>query len=250
MRRNCLLVLFSTLLMLSFAATSFAQDDKPRRKDLVDSTGDPDSFGSNVRFMGLVNAGVLILDPTCDPTSVGELSPDDRCIVLNPSPAPTSFDVRDLGRVTLPGNSAKNIVYFVANHTWSYQFLNQTGIHQNDARFQYTPYVTVESDALKDPRAVDPITNLPLNGKIDLNIGGGHSASRSLDFDERIREQLNYTRAGFGGFSKATFVSSGIPADIVDKMFRQQMTIRLNLRGQVRHVSDALMFYNMRLMGN
>ena len=42
----------------------------------------------------------------------------------------------------------------------------------------------------------------------------------------------------------------GVPTDVSDRMFRGQMTIKLNIRGRTRLVDFAEMFYAARIMGN
>ena len=99
----------------------------------------------------------------------------------------------------------------------------------------------------------------PLNGKLDnVALSGGRAVERSLAVDERDFERLSYTRTELVGLAKMTFVFGfEIPADIVDRMFREPMTIRLNLSGAVRLVADdarnprpTRLRYHMRLLGN
>lgn len=251
MRRRCLYILLTLSLSMSAATSAAAQDDRPNRKELIEQSFDPESFGHTTRLLVSTGTGFLILDPACDPDEIGPLGPDDRCVVLAPAPATTDFDEPDMGRLTLPGNSAKNLLLQIVSPLFNYQFLNQTGVPQGSAVFQFVPYLTIESEALKDPRAVDPLTNLPYNGKLVLNIGGQRNVNRSLAVNERIREQLNYSRAAVGGLSKSLFKANhGLPEDIINRMFRQQMTVRLGIRGRARLVSDGFMNFGLRLMGN
>jgi hypothetical protein len=64
--------------------------------------GDADSFGSRVVWMGLAGTGAVFSSSDCTPDPNNPLGPDDRCVTLIPAPAMTSFDFRDLGRITLP----------------------------------------------------------------------------------------------------------------------------------------------------
>jgi len=247
---------FALLLLLSSTCgLVFAQDEKLDRKDLLLGVGDPATFQNDVRFLGVVSTGNVVLAPSCDPNFDDQ---DNRCIVLNPEPMTTAFDVRDIGRITLPGNTAKNLIYPVSTYLVSYQFRNTTGSPQPSALFSFVPYLTIESAALNDPRAVDDLGQ-PLNGKLDnVALSGGRAVERSLAVDERDFERLSYTRTELVGLAKMTFVFGfEIPADIVDRMFREPMTIRLNLSGAVRLVADdarnprpTRLRYHMRLLGN
>jgi hypothetical protein len=175
----------------------------------------------------------------------------ERCVVLNPAPEITYFDVRDIGRITLPGNSAKNLIYEIANYTVRYELENTTGSPQPTAGFSFLPYLTIESAALNDPRAVDGFGD-PLNGRLDyIPEAGLYIRDRSLAVGERDFQDIRYTRAQVEGLSKALFRSYDIPSDIVDRMFREPMTIRLNCFGTAILVSmRTRVNYNMRLLGN
>ena len=237
MRRRCLYLLLVLSLTVSAAAPAPAQDERPSRKEMAEDSFDPEAFHHTARFLVTTASGFVILDPTCDPDEVGPLDPLDRCVVLNPAPALTLFDINDMGSITLPGNSTKNLILQVGSHAFNYQFFNETGVPQPNADFQYVPYITLESEALKDPRAKDPVTGVPYDGELQINIGGMRRVNRSLAVGERIREQLNYTRAGVGGISKSILMANfGLPEEIVNRMFRQPMTFRLGIRGRApRH---------------
>ena len=115
---------------------------------------------------------------------------DNQCVQLSPPPAQTSFDVRHIGRVTLPANTAKNIIYPIPNFSLAYEFLNATGVPQLSAPFDFVPYLTIESEAVNDPRAVDD-QGMPLYGRLDhVLLGDFHVANRSLGVGERQHEYL------------------------------------------------------------
>jgi hypothetical protein len=250
LRKFCLSAI--CLLLLLAPAVTPAQDDKPRRKDLIETLNEPETFGTTARFLGGVNSGFVVLDPTCVFEPGDELGPEDRCILITNPAATLPFDERDLGRVTLPANSLKSIIYLVPNFNYNYQFLNATSFPVGNALFNFQPYVTIESAALSDPALLNPVSvppNQPFNGKVDLILGGRRNVDRTLAAGERDREVFNYTRAG--GFTK-TFMREqfNLPDKVIDRMFREPMTIRLNIRGNVRRVSDGFMFFGLRIIGN
>ncbi|MEP6924606.1 MAG: hypothetical protein ABI954_09080, partial [Pyrinomonadaceae bacterium] len=176
---------------------------------------------------------------------------DDRCFVAAPYPNLTSFDVRDIGRVTIPANTTKTVLYRLANHSINYQLFNTTGTQNASATFRYQPYMTIESMALNDPRAIDPATGLPMNGKLDISVGGSRSVNRTMNTGERDNEFFSYSRGDNNGLTKRFFIENyNLPPDIVDNLFRRQITIRLNLRGSTRLVDQAILSYGIRLLGN
>ncbi len=248
MKRHGLL-LVASLTLPSFAGTSLAQREVLNRRDLVEGLGDPDSFGANMKFAGLANSGSVLLDPACEFPPGEELGPDDRCVLLAPAPAQTIFDVRDIGRITLPANTSKDLLFMMQTNWQNYQLFNTTGVPQSSAVFRYDPYVTIESEAFNDPRALDPVTGNPLNGKVDVS-GSATIVDRSLARDERIRQGLNYSRSSVNSLSKTYWREYGLPEDLIQKLFRGRITIRLNVRGRARLVSDGVMQYSIRFFGN
>lgn len=234
---------------VSAVMVASGQIDHTNRKELIGSLEDPESFGKTVNFLGTLRGGSVILDPTCT-FGPDELLPDDRCDVLAGGSGLTTFDERNLGSVILPGNTARTNVYMINTYVVDYQFFNDTGAFQNDALFSFIPYITLESAALNDPRAIDPITHLPLNGRLDIELSSRRVIDRSLSIDERIHEQLNYSRALIAGINKSGLIGMGLPSDIVDNVFKGTITIRENLRGKARHINTATVLYASRLMGN
>jgi hypothetical protein len=234
---------------LVLGANLLAANDDERlvRKDLVGTLGDTDSFGASVKWAGVATTGGVGLGFDCTPDPNNPPAPDDRCVLLGPCPTTTNFDLRDIGRITLPGNTAKTIIYPVFQVATNYQLKNTTGIPQPSGLFSMMAYFTVESNALKDPRAIDPSTGLPMNGSIDMFPSARQSVNRSLAADDRDREDLRFTRATIYAISKIAMQGNyNLPKDIVDKMFREPITIRLNLSGSARCVSDAKLSYAAR----
>lgn len=255
MKKQLLLIAATLCMFVAIDSLAFAQSGQPRRKDVIEAGGEPELFQSQLRYLMLVGSGFVILDPACD-FAPGDLGPYDVCIVLNPGTDITTFDVRDIGHITLPRNSTKNATVFMTNHFTNFELRNSTGSPQPSAVFSSQPYITVESEALSDPRAVDADGN-PLNGKLDnLGIGAGFTINKSLAVDERMQENLNGPARVQSYFSKTALTASfaeggfGLPSDIVDRMFRGAITIRVNVRGRARLVSGATVVVGFRIFGN
>jgi hypothetical protein len=242
-------LLLASSTLLPFVGNSFAQLEPPNTRGLVEMSGDPDSFGANMKFMGVTFSGTVFLDPTCEFPPGEGLGPEDRCVVLSGAPGQTPFNVRDIGRITLPANASRSVLFMMTTNWQSYQFFNTTGVPQSSAVFRYDPYLTIESEAFNDPRALDPATGAPLNGKIDVG-GWATLVDRSLAVDERIRQSSNYSRTSVNSLSKSYWRDNGLPEDLVNGLFHGPITIRLNVKGRARLLSDGFMQYSIRIFGD
>ena len=164
--------------------------------------GDPDSFGRNAQFLGFASAGVVLIDPTCDPADIGVLGPDDRCItVADPSVPVPATTFNDIGRITIPGKSADNIIYAIANNTLSYDVFNPNA-NSVQGRLTYVPSITIESVALNDPSLINPNTGLPFNGSFTTSGFGSRFFNKTIAPGASEFVTDTYTRANTAGFSR------------------------------------------------
>jgi hypothetical protein len=216
--------------------------------------GDVDSFGQNAHYMGAASGFITLSDacPSPTPTPVPPATPDDnQCFNLNPPPAVTAFSAQNICRINLPKNSTKDIIYPVLNFFTNYQLQNSTGVPQPQAIFNYSATLTIVSAVLNDPSIIDPNTGLPANGQlIFVFYPDQFRVDRSLAVDERIRTRLDYARAGNAGITKAGLVASGLSQHVVDDLFKNPMTIRMDVTGTAKFVTDASVTCNMRLFGD
>ena len=213
--------------------------------------GEPDSFGKNAQFLGVVGTGVVIIDPTCNPADIGQLGTDDRCILASDPAlsAPLGLTFNDLGRITIPGKSVSNIVYLINNHQTNWTFENFTAANVF-GRMSYSPSITIESDALNDPAAIDPNTGLPMGGSFTTTGVGTKINTQTLFPGYSATRGETYTRANGLGLSRTFFASLGLPNHVIDKLYKKQMTIHLNIRLSARSVPFGTFFYSARLLGN
>jgi hypothetical protein len=213
------------------------------------SVGEPDSFGRNALFLGIAQSGTVVIDPTCDPVDIGPLGPDDHCItVADPSiPVPaTTFN--DVARITIPGKSAGNVIYAIANHTVSFSMFNPGAPTQG--RISYVPTITIESDALKDPSLIDPTTGLPFNGSFTVGGAGAYLVNKTLASGASEFVTHSYSRANTSGLSRSFFAGLGLPDSAINELYKKPMTIRLNVRVSSRWVDSAVLVFTMRFLGN
>lgn len=214
--------------------------------------GDPDSFGRNVVFDGLLQSGSVSLASDCTPDPNNPLGPDDRCVELNPAPASTSFDFPDIGRLTIPGRSARSLLCHWLTPIASYNFSNTTGVPQPNAIFYLRPYVVVESPVLSDPSLIDPTTGLPFNGQLQASFAATYRDEQSLEPNQTAVRWFSETRVCIGGFlNKASLIGTyGLTDAQATAVFRHDITLRFGLRGSVALVDNATVLYGLRVVGD
>lgn len=129
--------------------------------------------------------------------------------------------------------------------------MNNTGATGDQARFQFTANITILSDVLNDPSIIDPLTMAPAMGKLQLQFTPNRVFDdRHLDAGEHAQVRLTLTRAGNAGISKAQLVGLGLSQTVVDKLFKNPMTLQLNVVGTAKRVDFASITSNMRLFGD
>jgi hypothetical protein len=219
----------------------------------ADDVGDADSFGKPVKFMGAASGFVTLSASPC-PSPTATPSPpatanNDQCFQLNPAPSPTSFDAQDIARIKLPKDATKDNIYPVFNMFLNYQLQNSTGAADNGL-FRFTAYMIIESTVLNDPSVIDPGTGSPANGKLTFEFAYNYLDDRSMQNGDRQRLRLMVPRVGNTGVNKAQLVAQGIPAAIVDNLFKNPMTVRMSVTGAAKLCTDATITGNMRLFGD
>lgn len=211
--------------------------------------GEPDSFGKNALFLGVATSGVVIIDPTCDPLDIGTLGPDDHCISPDVNSIVPTTTFSNIGRITIPGKSVSNIIYAIANNTAAFDLfnLNATPVL---GRISYVPSVTIESVALNDPSLIDPTTGNPFNGSFTTSGLGTLATSKTLAAGATEFQSNSYTRANTLGFSRTFFAALGLPNPVIDQIYKNPVTIKLNIRVSSRFVDSATLAYTIRFLGN
>lgn len=216
--------------------------------------GEPDSFGKNVKFLGTASTGVVFVYRSCDPAILLAelelvLGADDRCLAQPFGAGTVSATFTDLGRITIPGRSVDNVVYFVLNNTASSETEN-TFANGIPVFSSYIPRLTIESAALNDPAALDPNTGQPLNGVLTVSAFGTKIFNKTVPAGDFEFFYDSYSSAATRGFARGYFADLGLPPTVINNLYRQPMTIRLGMRVATRNVSFGQYFYAMRLTGN
>jgi hypothetical protein len=239
-----------TLVVSSFALTGFLRaGPSPTAADV----GDAESFGHAALYMGAAS-GFVQLGATCSPSPTPvppATANDSQCFVVNPVPGSTSsFIANDILRIKLPKKATRTIIYPALNFFVDYQLKNDSGADQDPAFFNFTAELVIESDALLDPSIIDPQTGNPANGKLIAGFGYTYRDNRSMKDGDRQRLRETLVRVGNAGINKAALVAGGLSQTVVDNLFASAMTIRMNVTGSARFLTDANVTCNMRLFGD
>jgi hypothetical protein len=226
--------------------------EAPTRAVTTADVGEPDSFGKNVKFLGTAVTGFVLIYYSCDPTVLATdgivLGVDDRCMEVSNPLIATTATFNDIGRIKLPAKSADNVIYYVANHLINYSIFNSNATPAL-GRVTYSPGITIESEALLDPTAIDPNTGLPMNGSYTTGIGS-KTFNRTFQPNESDFVLDRYSLAATRGLARGFFADLGLPNNVINQLYKKPMTIKLNVRVSTRLVNDGQVFFSMRFMGN
>jgi hypothetical protein len=218
----------------------------------VADVGDVDSFGHAALYMGS-KSGFITLTASCTPAPTPvppATANDDQCFNLPVAPAGMSYTANDILRINLPAKATRTIIYPALNFFMNYQLENNTGVFQPHGIFRWTALIDIESAVLTDPSIIDPATGLPAGGKLVGQFSYSYRDDRSMqDLDrQRLRETL--VRVGNAGISKAQLIGQGLDPTVVDNLFKNPMTLRMNVTLTAQLVTDASLTCNMRLFGD
>ena len=92
---------------------------------------------------------------------------------------------------------------------------------------------------------------LPCGGTLTLLFDYNYRDDRNMHDGDRQRLRETLVRAGNTGLTRQQFRDSfGLSAATVDALFTGPMTVRLDISGAAKLVSDASITCNMRLFGD
>ncbi|MBC7898866.1 MAG: hypothetical protein H7070_02335 [Saprospiraceae bacterium] len=221
--------------------------------DTVPNFYDEDSFGKNARFLGGFYAGTLIVYSSCDPVVLADaqivLAADDKCVAHTTAAPMATATVSDpLWQITIPGRTVDNVIYPILNNGVGYDAFSPTG---QAVGFFYSPRVTIESEALNDPLAIDPNTGLPMNGSFTTSLAGSVNKRVPLAANDFGFDYTNNASVSSRGLSRDYFAAIGLPTSVINKLFKKDMTLKFAIRARVTGPVDyAQFFYTFRLLGN
>lgn len=250
--------LLSLLILSCLAGTAHAKppshaEDAAASKAMAaaavtaDEVGDADSFGRNVKWLGLV-AGSIRLAADCTPAP-GD-PPDESCVPLSAAPGQTAFDVPDIDSITLPARSSRSLLCHWQTPIVYYSASNNTGSPQNFT-LRAQPVYRIESEVLDEPGLLNPGTGLPYGGEMELPLTAIYKAG-SRDPGEYEFEIITGARMCIGSLvSLSSLVSThGLTPAQARRFFRRPITIHLGISGQAQLVDDAQIYFGTRFVGD
>lgn len=223
---------------------------------------DTASFGQNAKFLGSLYAGTLYVYRSCDPQILSDelglvLAADDHCIVHNSTTPMVTTSVFDpVWQITIPAKTVDNVIYPMMNNTVGYDATPSAPPYANGygpgfASIRFTPVVTIESDALNDPGAINPNTGLPMNGSFTASLPGTRVKSFIVGVDDYFSENDSYASVAGRGFSRTYFAALGLPQNVINQLFKKSMTLKFGIRADVNGpMQQAYFSYTFRLLGN
>ena len=212
-----------------------------------DEVYDTDSFGRNVRWLGLASAFINVQTGCPKPTT-----PDEFCQELNATPgAPTNFVFNDAARIKLPKYATNSLLCYWFSPVLTVTYSNVTA-SRVIGRFRYTPTLTIENPVLSDPSLIDPTTGAPFGGQLLTSMTSSESFQESLEPGVTLSERTRDSTVCMAGFisHKALINNYGLTPAQADDFFASPTTVRLNVTGSVQHVSNASMVFGLRVVGD
>lgn len=211
----------------------------------VEEVGDADSFGRNMKWLGLMS-GYVSLATDCTPAPGDPADPN--CVTLNPAPAFTPYNLTDLATITLPGRSTHSLICHWQTPIISVVYSNETGGRQ-PYRFQALASYRIESEVLQG--LSDPASGDPYNGAIELALGSINDAGY-LEVGDFFTRQYTQSRTCIAGLvSKRALVDQyGLTEAQARRFFREPVTITMSIRGNARMVEAASINFGTRFSGD
>ncbi len=213
---------------------------KAKAAPTADDVGDADSFGRNVRWLGLMQ-GRVALSTDCTPPP-GEPA-DPACITIADPDAITPFRVNDVAILRLPAKASRSLLCHWQTPIIGYAAFN-TGATPAPMRLRAVPIYRIEAAVLADPA-------LGLGGVIELGLTGV-SRVRTLAPGAFESDQIATTRSCVAGLvSRRNLIEGyGLSEAQADRFFREPITIRMDISGQVQRVESASIIYGTRFTGD
>ena len=230
-------------LVLSIAATVHAQPPT------VEEVGDADSFGRSQIYLGVANAGSVLLQEDCTPDP--NLPPQDLpCIPLLPQPQLTTFRQDNLDEIRLPARATNSLICFAITPFILASLGNDTPENQS-ASLRARAVITLESAVLNDPELINPSTGLPFGGSVELNFGF-FAESRSFEPGEEETKTITQTRDCSGGLinRRALLEGFGLSEKQAREFFRQPIRLVFGVAGSASLLRDGSILYGTRLYGD
>jgi hypothetical protein len=204
-------------------------------------TGDDDSAGRSVNFLGLLSNSLTLADKCTS----------SNCVPLNAAPAPTSFYSPAQDKILIPGGSAHSLFCHWQTPVTSYRFENLTGSFQPNAQFSYSAVYTFVNKVLDDPTLINPDTGLPFGGTLSIPILSTYH-TRSIQAGENETERDTGTRVCIAGLISRNLLINGygLSDSQADKFFQVDTEVSMAIQGNAKMVGYSVINIGTRLVGD
>jgi len=245
MKLKALLVALATV---GVAVAAYAKPPVPGATPA--DSGDADSFGRPVKYIGLVTSGVQTFTSDCTPDPSAPPGPDDHCTVVDPA-VTTPWTFNDVGRIIIPANASNSLFCHWQTPTVVASFHNTTAGIMTNAQFRVTTSYTLQNSVLNDPSLIDPNTGLPFNGKLTVSITTS-ALTRTLEPNEFGTDREVSSRTCIGGLvsKRALIEGYGLTAAQAANFFKNDTAVTMGLSGSTRGVQSASVFISTRFVGD
>lgn len=216
------------------------------------TTGDPDSFGRSVKFLGLMTSGIVQMAADCTPDPDFPPGPDDHCYNPNPTVgAETVVTFQDVGRMMIPARSANSVFCHWQSPSTAYIYHNPTAAPVSTARFLVNTTYTIENSVLNDPALIDPNTGLPFNGKFTVTIGTIRDDRNLEPGATQVGRALDSRVCVNGIVSKNSLINGyGLTATQATNFFKSDTIITMGMTVRSRYVEDSSVIVSTRIVGD
>lgn len=204
--------------------------------------GDSDSFGRDLRWIGLTDMQVVLSD---DCTGIAS------CQVLAPAPATTNFTFNDLSHIALPEKAANSLLCYWLSPLLDIDYGNSTAATVV-AQLRINPTLTIDNPVLATPGLIDPTTGLPFAGSLLTGMTSSQRFQVPLPAGVHISERKRDSAVCIAGFlsRKALVETYGLSDDQAKDFFKNPTTVHLNLSGSAQYVEFASLYFGFRIIGD
>jgi hypothetical protein len=230
--------ILSMICLAAVSGVSFSQS--------IEDVGEVDSFGRDAIHLGSARTVFMYMKSDC----TDDLARGQKCAVIQPAPAETTFDHADLASIRLPGRVANSTLCFELTPLIDLAYANTTGSTVSDALFSGRATLTIKSAVLVDPNIINPQTRQPFNGQF-LIPTVQYSERQTLAPDESNRKSLHFTRRCAGAaVTRQMLRGWGFSAFQASSFFNNPVTVTLSAAAVGRYVTDVGYQVNLRLYGD
>ena len=234
---------------LSQGVVGHAGNPTASASEISDATlGDADSFGRNVRWLGLTTAIVYTVTD-CGFILAGD--PNALCQQIPNLAATTSFAFKDIARIQLPAKASNSLLCHWFSPRVDVDFVNPTAAPV-PGRFSYNPTLTLENPVLDDPSLIDPTTGVPFGGKLTTGMAAAEFVQVVVEPTFPISQSLRDSVICQDGLisKRALMKSYGLTESQATKFFLKPTMVRLNVSGASRFVDFASLSLGLRIVGD